>query len=104
MTMPTTGTRYSKPGQRVPAEEGNHPLVTVMCCTSGICIPSRKAAIVVRPNDEKPPMRAAVRAGTTSSTRFDGSTSDWVDATRMPSSAVMAVASTQLAPARTSGE
>ena len=71
---------------------------------SGFCMPRRKAAAMVRPNDENPPTRAAVRAGTTSAGRIRGSMFELIEATKMPSRPVIVVASTQLIAASRSGE
>ena len=59
---------------------------------------------MVQPNDEKPPTRAAVRAGTTRAGRIRGSMFELIDATKIPSRPVIVVASTQLIAASRSGE
>ncbi len=71
---------------------------------SGFCMPRRKAATMVQPNDEKPPTRAAVRAGTTRAGRIRGSMFELIEATKIPSRPVIVVASTQLIAASRSGE
>ena len=67
-------------------------------------MPSTNAASVVRPNDVKLPTSAAVSAGTISAGSTIGSIVELTDATKMPSSPVITVDSTQLVPARKSGE
>ena len=67
-------------------------------------MPSTNAASVVRPNDVKLPTSAAVSAGTISAGSTIGSIVELTDATKMPSIPVITVDSTQLVPARKSGE
>ena len=71
---------------------------------SGTCMPSRNAVSVVQPNERKPPTSAAESAGRIRAGTAVGSTLELIEATKMPSSPVMHVESTQLMPARRSGE
>ena len=67
-----------------------------------IAIPNAAATVI--PNEVRPPTSATLSAGTISNVIVTGSTDFWLPATRMPSRPEITVDSTQLVPARKSGE
>ena len=71
---------------------------------TGLAIEMRNAASAVIQNDDRLPTSTALSAGITSSVIVTGSTLESADAATMPNSAASIVDSTQLLPARKSGE
>ena len=71
---------------------------------TGLAIEIRNAASAVIQNDDRLPTSTALSAGITSSVIVTGSTLESADAATMPNSAASIVDSTQLLPARKSGE